>query len=255
MGDKLGDDIFNRLLESLEEEIHQLDEDLFNGVLVKLGVHQQVVVSHLSSRDHRSSGAGKAHTGEHDNVFQVHPYQLLTVVPPLVIHVLSKDFDGRLGSIFFLLGHIEIIHEDDTLLSDRGAIEPFSSLFHLTVNGVLGLISGGLCGEGEGDVLERVPHSVDQQIIGILRLAGSSGTHAHHMVVVFKQSLHQEDISSGVNRGDHDFMILGASWNREVLNGLVPGLELLFSGVELIIVDAVDIWDTEGGLFQTHLLL
>jgi len=57
-----------------------------------------------------------------------------------MIQELSEELEWRLSTIFLLLGHIEIINEDDELLANGRAIDAFSPLLKLFIEVVLGLI-------------------------------------------------------------------------------------------------------------------
>lgn len=46
---------------------------------------------------------------------------LLAVVPSSVVHPLPKDFDGWLGAIRLLGGHVKVVHEDDACHPQRRA--------------------------------------------------------------------------------------------------------------------------------------
>jgi len=44
---------------------------------------------------------------------------LFPVIPASVIHPLAQQFNGRLGSICFQHGHVQIINEEDEIFSQR----------------------------------------------------------------------------------------------------------------------------------------
>jgi len=57
-----------------------------------------------------------------------------------MIQELSEELEWRLSTILLLLGHIEIINEDDELLSNWRTIDAFSPLLKFFIEVVLGLI-------------------------------------------------------------------------------------------------------------------
>jgi len=83
-----------------------------------------------------------AHGRHKDDVLDLHEglFFLGSVIPSLMIHPLTQDFNRRLGSIGLLLGHVEIIDEDNETLSSRRAVDTLSSLFKLLIESILGLV-------------------------------------------------------------------------------------------------------------------
>jgi hypothetical protein len=69
---------------------------------------------------------------------------LCSIIPSLVVHPLSKDFNWWLCTILFLLWHVQIINEDDESLTCWWAINTFSSFFDFRINCILCLIFSSL---------------------------------------------------------------------------------------------------------------
>ena len=61
----------------------------------------------------------------------------LPVIPALVVHVLSDQLNGGLGSIYFQSRHIQIIHKEHKPLAKRWTKHPFTTLVQLAINDVL----------------------------------------------------------------------------------------------------------------------
>jgi len=78
---------------------------------------------------------------------------LRTVIPSLMIHPLSQEFNRGLCTVLLFLWHIEIINKQYKPLACRWAINTFSSLLKFFVQGILSLISGSLCRESNWNVL------------------------------------------------------------------------------------------------------
>ena len=75
-------------------------------------------MSDISLRDKRPTTSGRAHRRDELNIYELHIGILLAVVPARVVHPLPQNFNGRLGAVFLLRRHIEIIDEDDALLAE-----------------------------------------------------------------------------------------------------------------------------------------
>jgi hypothetical protein len=57
-----------------------------------------------------------------------------------VVHPLPQKFEGGLGSVLFLLGHVEIIYKNTEFLAGRRAENALSTFLELLVECVLSLI-------------------------------------------------------------------------------------------------------------------
>lgn len=113
-----------------------------------------------------------------------------------MIQVLTDELDRWLSAEGFFLRHVQVVHKDDALLSDRRSIIALSAFFHFGVYGVLRLIGACLSRECEADVLEGVRHVVGEQLVTVLRLTCSCGAEGQHVVIVGEQQLDQVQIAS-----------------------------------------------------------
>lgn len=53
---------------------------------------------------------------------------LLPVIPASVIHPLAQQFNGRLGTVRFQHGHVQIINEEDEIFPQRRPEHTFTSV-------------------------------------------------------------------------------------------------------------------------------
>lgn len=72
---------------------------------------------------------------------------ILKVVPTLLVHHLTENLNWWLGSILLNLWHVQVINEYDSLLVEFWSKDTSSSLFELTIDNVLHLVTLGLSGE------------------------------------------------------------------------------------------------------------
>ena len=68
----------------------------------------------------------------------------LTIIPSFMVHPLSENLNGRLGSINLFLGHVQIINEDNEFLARGWSEHSLSPLFKLGIEHVLCLVRAGL---------------------------------------------------------------------------------------------------------------
>ena len=131
-------------------------EDGIDDVCRELGVSKHVVVPDKSVGDEGTTSSRWSHRTENSKVLQMHQQKGFPVIPSLVIHVLSNQLKRRLGSIRLFLGHIKVIYENYALLAYRRAVVSLSSLLHLAVDRILGLVGSRLCRKSESYVLVSV---------------------------------------------------------------------------------------------------
>jgi hypothetical protein len=193
----------------------------------------------VSQETHGDAGVSSSwgtHRTQDGHILDEHELQVLSVVPALVVHVLSQDLDRGLGAVSLLLGHVQVINEDDALLAHGGSVIPSSPLVHLGIDGVLGLIGRGLGREGNGDVLVVVTHLVELGV-DVHRLTGTGGAGTQHVVTLLDQHGGEVGVTGGVHVGDHDLVVLVVVVDLELLEELVPGHELTFGGIEVVVID------------------
>lgn len=61
----------------------------------------------------------------------------LPVIPALVVHVLSDQLNGGLGSIHFQSRHVQIVHKEHKPLAKRWTKHPLTTFIQLAINDVL----------------------------------------------------------------------------------------------------------------------
>lgn len=63
--------------------------------------------------------------------------ECIKISPAATIEPLSEQLNGRLCAVELLGGHVDIVHEQDELLTRRGTEYPFPSLLTFTIYKVL----------------------------------------------------------------------------------------------------------------------
>jgi hypothetical protein len=96
-----------------------------------------------------------------------------------MIHELSEKFERWLGTILFLLWHVEIIDEDNEFLTDWWSINSLSPLLKFFIKEILGLICRGLGGECHEEGLVFLWKLVNKHFSSVDRLSCTSWTWAH----------------------------------------------------------------------------
>mmetsp|Transcript_11712 Transcript_11712/g.17848 ORF Transcript_11712/g.17848 Transcript_11712/m.17848 type:complete len:936 (+) Transcript_11712:4723-7530(+) len=236
-------DLVNNLADSsgeaTDERLQDLSEDHADAFGAKVSVSQEVEVAHHTSSDGIPTTSRRSHGGDEDDIFNLHEGLLLlrAIVPTLVVHPLAKDFNRRLGSILFLLGHVQIIDEDDESLASGRSINTLSSLFELLIEGVLSLVRRGLCREGDGDVLVVLGHVVGQQDADIDGLTSSRGARAEDVLLVHKQDLLQVLHSDRIESRHYNITVRDPVINMVFANCIRPLNPLLLGLVPHEVVD------------------
>ena len=123
------------------------------GLLVQIGLGYHVLVSDQPSSDAGAASPGRPHGCGQNYVFQFHKLQRFPVVPALVVEVLAQEFDGGLGSVFLLFGHVQVVHKNDAALSNRRTVDSAAALIEFAVDCVLALVRTGLGRLGHGNLL------------------------------------------------------------------------------------------------------
>ena len=119
---------------------YQSVEDLFNRDLVQIGVSNQVEVPDDTVGNGGSPSARGSHHCEHDDVLNFHELEVFSVVPALVVEVLSQKLERRLGPELLLFGHVKVVHKNDALFPDWRPVYTLSSFLNFRVDCVLSLI-------------------------------------------------------------------------------------------------------------------
>ena len=105
----------------LEEGGSDREEDAFDLCVRHVAEGEHVHVPQHSIRDWLPSAAWRAHCGEQRHVDDSLHSEYLPVVPPSVIDHLPHQLDWRLCAVRLPLRHIQVVEEDDELLSEHGA--------------------------------------------------------------------------------------------------------------------------------------
>ena len=76
---------------------------------------------------------------------------LLTVelIPAFIVHPLPEKLNGRLGTILFLFRHIEVINEENGVLSKFWTPNTLTTSVHAAIDDTLGLVCRSLGREGK----------------------------------------------------------------------------------------------------------
>jgi len=140
--DNLANGSADSLRETSDESTEDLGEDHGDVLLAQIGIGQEVEMSLEPLGKGGSTTARWSHSRNEDDILDPHERLLLfgSVVPSLMIHPLSDELDWWLGTILFLLWHVQIINENDEPLAGWWTINTFSSLLELLVEGLLGLV-------------------------------------------------------------------------------------------------------------------
>lgn len=124
-----------------------------------------------------------------------------------MIEILSNEFNWRLCTVFFLLGHVEIVYEDDALLTDRRSEDTLTPLFEFGVDSILSLISRCLCTECEGNVLICFGKTRREERVCVERFTSTCWSREADVEVISEEKFHEVDVSCGIIRRDHDFIV------------------------------------------------
>ena len=112
-----------------------------NRVLIHFCVGDQVEVSHHTSCDAGSASSRWAQSCQQNNAFNSEQLLILSIIPSMMVTKLSEEFNRRLCSILFFLGHVEVINRNNVFLSHWSSINSPSDLFELQINCILCLVS------------------------------------------------------------------------------------------------------------------
>mmetsp|Transcript_8712 Transcript_8712/g.14814 ORF Transcript_8712/g.14814 Transcript_8712/m.14814 type:complete len:985 (-) Transcript_8712:5078-8032(-) len=179
-------------------------EDTSKGLVAEVHEVDHIEVSHIALRDARAASTGGTHCGAELNVHQAAELVFFAVIPALVVHPLAQNLNGRLGTIFFLGGHIEIIHEHDSGHAQWRANHTLAALVQLGVDEILGLVGAGLGGEVQRDRVEVGRHATQELVANGHRLTRAGVSRADHMETLAQELLQKPFVTNGVDGGHHD---------------------------------------------------
>jgi len=116
-----------------EECVHDCSEDHTDSRERHVGVSYDIKETLQPLGDNSSSTARWAHSRTHNKVNNSEPrlFLVIAVVPASESHELTNKFDWWLSAILFFLWHVEVVDEDNVLLTESGTIAIFSSLFEV----------------------------------------------------------------------------------------------------------------------------
>jgi len=106
-------------------------------------------VTHVSISDSLLAAWGLHGSAVSDSNSLAELLLAVKLVPSIVVHPLSEKLNGWLGAINLFLWHVEIIDEDDGVLSKRWSPDALTTPVHASVNDVLSLIGRCLSREGK----------------------------------------------------------------------------------------------------------
>lgn len=97
-------------------------------------------------RDVLTSTTGWPACGDDDQVLdpQERLILALTIIPAGVVHVLTEDLERRNGTPLLLFRHIEIVDEQNELLTNWRSVDTFAPLVEATIKLILSLVGAGL---------------------------------------------------------------------------------------------------------------
>lgn len=129
-----------------EVPLQKVAKYLDEGLRIK-GLHvEQVEVPDVPHGDDVPSSDGGQHGSHKVDAAQVLELFGLEVEPSSVVHPLSEQLDGRLCSIDFFLGHVQVVDEDNDFIP--ALFRPILTLSppgaHLAVDQPLDLVNVGL---------------------------------------------------------------------------------------------------------------
>jgi hypothetical protein len=89
----------------------------------------------------RAATAGWAHSGNKDNILQLHEIFGGSIVPSFMVHPLSKQLNWGLCKVLFFLGHVQVINEVNKFFTDGGTVDTFTTLVKLLIDSILSQVS------------------------------------------------------------------------------------------------------------------
>jgi hypothetical protein len=111
--------------------VHDLTEDHFDTVSIKLVVSDNVIVALQTLSQYTSATTWWAHRRDEDNVLDLHVLLSKSIVPAFVVHPLTEQLERWLSTILLFLWHVEVINEDDVLFTKSRTVTILSPLFEV----------------------------------------------------------------------------------------------------------------------------
>mmetsp|Transcript_3197 Transcript_3197/g.9168 ORF Transcript_3197/g.9168 Transcript_3197/m.9168 type:complete len:238 (+) Transcript_3197:5857-6570(+) len=196
-------------------------------------------MSDISLRDKCSTTTGRPHRRHKLNIYELHVGVLLAVVPARVVHPLPQDFNGRLGAVFLLRRHIEIIDKHDTFLAEGWPQHALPPLIELAINNILGLVRRRLGREVEHNIGKLLVVSGHQRVVlDTHTLPGARVAHTQHVRATIQELFDEPLVADRIYGRDHDAIELRLFGDDELGPRFHPGRPAPGLAVKSKVVDA-----------------
>ena len=200
-------------------------EDVLERGPIELGDHHRVEVPRVPGRDVRAAATGRAHRAHKLHVLD-RAEGVLPVVPPAVVHPLAQELDGWLRPELLLVGHVEVVDEDDGPLVARGPVDAKSlgrAAVEAPVDHVLRDVGRGAGGEVDEDRRgELVRGQRAQELLHVHGFARARlADHQHGRALPGVQA-HQEGVAHRVGGRYDDLAELGVGRDGRRVHDVRP---------------------------------
>jgi hypothetical protein len=130
--------------------------------------------------NYRFTTSRRSHSTHDDHAFESLPelFLRLELLPSRVTEPLTDEFERRLGSIGFLLRHVQVINKQGAPGARRRTKHTLPAFLHLLFNSVLSLESRGLGREIDGHHVEGLVHLQVQKFLNINSLTSTGRSSA-----------------------------------------------------------------------------
>ena len=138
-------------VQSFNEKVHKATENSAQTVAFKLGCVEQMKVPQTPQSHVVPAAGGWKHCPNKNYILKELEVLGFKVVPAVVIHPLAEQLNRRLRPVLVLLGHVQVVDEDDTALlavfRPEVALPPPTADFEFDC--FLELVGSGLATEGD----------------------------------------------------------------------------------------------------------
>lgn len=169
---------------------------------------------------------------------------LHSVKPSSVVHPLSQQFQRRLRAVSVLLGHVEVIHVNDHLLSIWNHL-CLGSSGHFTFNHLLGFSTWGLGWENDACRFPWVFVKLWQNLVDQHGFTRTGYTNAQSMKLVVHTILQYIFGSLRVNSWNDKTVIRSCWWRfpNDTVDLFLPSLPFVLVRIDVIVKDCVVSWE------------
>jgi len=190
--------------------------------VLQVSVCHDVKVSLQSLSNGVSTSTWWSHGTNKDEVLYLHEWLLLgfSIIPTLVITELSQKLKRWLGSVCLLLWHVEIINENNKLLTNWWTEHTLSSFVQLLIKRILSLVGRCLCREGHGNGLVFFRHLIQESFSNVYRFSSTSWAWAEDELAVLDKEFQEELHSDRIKGWHQNFGVAHLSVNVEFWNSL-----------------------------------